>query len=165
MLQWLSIDVWKRVIEGRGQRRREEVTALWGEQQRRSQVLQHHQLPEPQNYSTVTWGREGGRGEEEEEVENDFDPDWSLQHDCLAFSRGIKRWQGRPENLFFALLHIWLRHVLSLYKDMFLSSMQIYSVWIFYDFFVRLTESAAHSWDFPFFSFSGFARVSGVTDV
>lgn len=33
---------------------------------------------------------------------------------------------------FFALLHVWLCHVLSLYKDTFLCSMQIYSAWCFY---------------------------------
>lgn len=33
---------------------------------------------------------------------------------------------------FFALLHVWLCHVLSLYKDTFLCSMQIYSARRFY---------------------------------
>lgn len=47
------------------------------------------------------WGREG-------KVEYDFDPDWSLQHDCLAFSQGIKGRQGQPEILFY---NIWLWNV------------------------------------------------------
>lgn len=42
-------------------------------------------------HKTTVELREGGL------VEYDFDPDWSLQHDCLAFSQGIKEWQGQPE--------------------------------------------------------------------
>lgn len=58
---------------------------------------------------------------------------------------------------FFALLHVWLCRVLSLYKDTFLCSMQIYSARRFYDTPPPtprrlLTESAAHSRDFSFLS-------------
>lgn len=68
---------------------------------------------------------------------------------------------------FFALLHVWLCHVLSLYKDTLLCSMQIYSAWCFYDTPPPrlLTESAAHSRDFSFFPFSVFCTCSGVAEV
>lgn len=53
----------------------------------------------------------------------------------LPFHEGSKDDKVGLKICFCALLHIWLCHVLSLYKDTLLSSMLIYSVWIFYDFF------------------------------
>lgn len=84
----------------------------------------------------------------------------------LPFYEGSKDDKVGLKICFFALLHVWLCHVLSLYKDTFLCSMQIYSAWSFYDIFFNpppprlLTESAAHSRDFSFFPFSVLARVS-----
>lgn len=52
----------------------------------------------------------------------------------LPFHEGSKDDKVGLELLFF-FFHIWLRHVLSCHKDTFLSSMQIYSVWIFCDIF------------------------------
>lgn len=53
----------------------------------------------------------------------------------LPFHAGSKDDKVGLKICFSALLHVWLRRVLRLYKDAFLSSMQIYSGWIFYEVF------------------------------
>lgn len=167
MLQWLSADMWRRVIEGRGQRRREEVTAacLKGGRGGSSSrgVRSYSTTSCPSNKTTVP-SREGGR-----EGGGEWLWPWLITAAWLSclFTRDQKMTRSAWKSGFICSPpYFFLCHVLSLHKDTFLSSMQIYSVWIFYDFyfFRLLTESAAHSWDFfsPFF-FSGFCNVFRVS--
>lgn len=146
LLNWWKLLQWLRHMEvsDRGERTKEarigDSLEEGKKQQRKSQILQHHQLAKLQNCRANTWEREEGK------AEYDFDPDWSLQHDCLAFSQGIKRWQWQPENLFF-LLHVWLCYVLSFCKDTFQSSIPIYSAWpLSYEWVLPVDgDPAAHS--------------------
>ena len=124
---------WRMEVSDGGERTKEDrigdSLVMEGEKAKKgeTQVLQHHQLPERQNYSRDTGGKGGREGGREGGGEYDFGPDWSLQHDCLAFSQGIKRWQGQPENCVFQCWPVQCSHL----EDKFLSSMQIYSAWLF----------------------------------
>lgn len=108
----------------------EEEPGLTAPPAARAAKLQHRRVREGRD-----GGREGGRRR----------MTLTLTDHCsmtvLPFHEGSKDDKVGLKNLLFfffsfSLLHIWLPHVLlSCYKDTFLSSMQIYSAWIFSDFF------------------------------
>lgn len=118
MLQWLG--VWRTEVSDGGERTKEDrlgdsLVMCKSERER------HSSLTAPPaagvfklQRETCAWG--GGR---EGKEEYDYDPEWSLQHDCLAFSQGIKEWQGQAEKsacvfffFFFLVFSVLLCHVL-----------------------------------------------------